>query len=112
MTYDIFGTIDNPLKGSYGDLTIDEGLMSFLNNLIALIITVAGIFTLVNFIIAGYQYLSSNNEPQKIAAAGNKILQSLIGLAIVALAFILAGVIGVVFFRDSKALLNPTLFSL
>ncbi|MCX6817062.1 MAG: hypothetical protein NTZ93_04295 [Candidatus Beckwithbacteria bacterium] len=109
---DIIGTIDNPLAGAAGYGDINLGLIKFLNNLVALVITLAGLFTLVNLIAAGYQYLSSNNEPQKIAAAANKILQSLIGLAIVAMAFILAGIIGYIFFHDSTILLSPKLFSL
>jgi len=86
------------------------GLVDFLSNLISLIILIAGIFTLVNFVLAGYGYLSSSGEPQKIAAAGNKMLESLIGLIIVASAFIIAGLIGLVIFGDQSALINLNLF--
>lgn len=85
------------------------GLVHFLNNLISLIITLAGIFTLVNFIIAGYMYLSSNNEPQKLVAANTKILQSLIGLAIVAIAYVVAGIVGYILFQDPTSILMPNL---
>lgn len=108
----IIGNITNPL-GSAGYKDLEHGgLISFLNNLVSLIIVLAGIFTLINFIAAGYLYLSSNNEPQKLTAANNKIVQSLVGLAIVAIAFVVAGILGYVLFKDSSALLNPQLFKL
>lgn len=109
----IFGKINNPLKDSgkgYEDL-IHGDLIKFLNNIVALITVIAGIWTVFNFISAGYQYLNSNNEPQKIAAAGNKILQSVIGLAIVAAAYTIAGILGFILFKDASALLNFELFN-
>jgi len=90
----------------------DGGFTEFLSNVISLIILIAGLFTLVNFVLAGYGYLSSNGNPQKIAAAGNKILESLIGLIVVAAAFIIAGVIGFVIFGDQSALINLNLFKI
>jgi len=101
------GAPDSPIK--YKGLS-QGGFTDFLSNIISLIILIAGIFTLVNFVLAGYGYLSSSNDPQKIAAAGNKILESLIGLIIVAAAFIIAGLIGFVVFGDQSALINLNLF--
>jgi len=110
MAENIIGKIE-PSGGAktYADLS-QGGLVSFLNNLISLIILIAGIFTLVNFVLAGYGYLSSSNDPQKISAAGNKMLQSLMGLIIVAAAFIIAGLIGFVVFGDQSALIKLNLF--
>ncbi|MCG2691991.1 hypothetical protein L6272_04155 [Microgenomates group bacterium] len=111
----IFGNIQAPgTSGTsgrytkYGVLTDPGlGLAKFISNLLIFIITIAGLFTLVNFIIAGYLYMSSNGEPQKLMAAGNKMLQSLIGLAVISGAFIIAGIIGHVFFRDATFLFHP-----
>jgi len=104
---DVIGKIKKPID--YAGLR-GGGFTDFLSNVISLIILIAGIFTLVNFVLAGYGYLSSNNDPQKISAAGNKILESLIGLIIVAAAFIIAGIIGFVVFGDQSALINLNLF--
>jgi len=101
----IFGTISPP-PTKYPNLS-GGGLTSFISNLLIFIITIAGLFTLVNFIIAGYLYMSSNGEPQKLIAAGNKILQSLIGLAVISGAFIIAGIIGHVFFNNPAFLFKP-----
>lgn len=118
MIWQIFGKIQAPgtpynpagdKYTKYGVLTDPNiGLTKFISNLLSFIITVAGLFTLVNFIIAGYLYMSSNGEPQKLTAAGNKMLQSLIGLAVIAAAFIIAGIIGYVFFQQADFLFNPS----
>ena len=105
QTQPIFGNI-NPPPTKYKILS-EGGLTDFISNLLIFIITIAGLFTLVNFIIAGYLYMSSNGEPQKLIAAGNKILQSLIGLAVISGAFIIAGIIGHVFFNNPAFLFKP-----
>ncbi len=109
-SHDIIGKIETT-QNKYGNLedVAAGGLVGFLNNLVSLIITLAGIFFIINFLSAGYQYLSANGEPQKITAAGNKILQSLIGLMVVAAAFIIAGIIGFIVFGDQSALISPVL---
>jgi len=113
----VFGNIGNPLTKDtvsdtgYGDLASTD-LVKFLNNVVALIIVIAGIWTVFNFISAGYIYLNSNNQPQKLTDAGNKILQSVIGLAIVAAAYTIAGILGFILFKDATKLLDFKLFEL
>ena len=112
MFVDIFGTINKPISTKYGSIgTPDLGLVSFVNNLLGLVTTIAGIFVIVNFIIAGYQYLSSNGEAQKILAAGNKILQSAIGIGLVAIAYVIAAIVGKILFNDPTRLLQPGIFT-
>ena len=109
---DIFGQIQKPVSTEYGQLAdTSAGLVSLVNNLLGLITTIAGIFTIVNFIIAGYLYLSSNGEPQKIIAAGNKILQSAIGIGLVAIAYVIAAIVGKILFNDPTRLLQPGIFT-
>ena len=118
MIFQVFGSITNPLDNTaaggdpfYGDLS-SLALITFLNNVVALITVIAGIWTMFNFISAGYLFLSSSNEPQKLAAANNKILQSVIGLAIVAAAYVIAGILGFILFKDSTKLLKFDLFTI
>lgn len=113
MTLDnIFGNVEPP--PSYGKIAWSggPGLVGLVNNLLGLLTSVAGIFAIVNFITAGYLYLSSNGEPQKIIAAGNKILQSAIGVGIVAIAYIIAAIVGKILFNSPTILLQPKLFIL
>jgi hypothetical protein len=114
----IFGKLDNPLTdpgggASYGSLTDpNQGLVKFVNNLIALLTVAAGIWVVVNFIIAGYIYLGANGQPQKITDAGNKIMQSAIGLAIVALTYVIAAVLGEILYGSPTALLSPIFYKI
>jgi hypothetical protein len=107
--WQVFGTIQNPTR--YGGLG-EGGLNNFVSNLLAFLGILGGIIVFINFIIAGYQYLSSQGNPQMLAAAGNKILGSLIGLIIIVAAFVIASIIGLVFFGNAGFLLQPTFFKL
>ncbi len=87
----IFGSISNPTNyNSQGG----SGLFLLLSNIFKLAGVIAGLFFVAQLIIAGYGYLSSSGDPKKTEAAWNKITQSLIGLIIVAGAFILTSVVG------------------
>ena len=86
------GTISLPSFFTYGPL--EGGLGNFLNNILMLISTVAGLFALFNFIMAGYGYMSANGEEKKVQQAWAKIWQSLLGLGIIAAAFLIAALVG------------------
>ena len=101
----MFGTINNPTNY---ESTGGSGLFTLLSNIFKLAGVVAGIFFIVQLILAGYGYLSSNGDPKKTEAAWAKITQSLIGLVIVASAFVIASVVGS--FLDIN-ILEPTIES-
>mgnify|MGYP000903560592 CR=1 FL=1 len=102
----------------YGDVTppaainkfINEGgqagggLVVLINNLIKILIVGAGLFMIVNFITAGYQMISSSGDPKKLEQAWTKIWHSLLGIVIIAAAFLLAALAGQLLFND------PTIF--
>ena len=109
----IFGQVTPP--PAYGQLLAfgsGSGLVGLVNNLLGLLTSLAGIFVIVNFVIAGYLYLGSNGVPQKITEAGNKILQSAIGIGIVGIAYVVAAIVGKLLFNDATILLKPKLFIL
>jgi len=99
----IFGNITNPTKFADGP----QGFFNFLSVILKLAGTIAGIYFVVQIILAGFTYLSANGDEKKTAAAWATIWQSLIGIAIVASAFIIASVIGKVTGIDP---LNPTIY--
>ena len=108
----IFGTISKPPGADrYGGLA-EGGLNNFVSNILALLGVLGGVVMFINLIIAGWQYLSAQGNPQVIANAGQKILGSLIGLLIIAAAFVIASIIGLIFFGDATFLLQPTFFKL
>jgi hypothetical protein len=100
----IFGTIENPTNYTSNN---GSGLFTLLSNILKLAGVIAGLFFIVQIIMAGYGYISANGDPKKTEAAWAQIYQSAIGLAIVASAFVLASVIGKVFGID---ILNPVIY--
>jgi hypothetical protein len=103
----IFGTISNPTK--YGTNTDNgNGLFLLLNNLFKLVGVIAGVFFVVQIILAGFGYLSASGDPKKTEAAFATIWQSLIGLAIVSVSFVLASFIGKILGIDN--ILTPTIY--
>lgn len=112
-------TIDSKIKAIFGTTTappgVDkytgpneiEGLTLLLANIIKISIFVAGLFSLFNFLSAGILYISSSGNPETIKQASAKIWMSMLGLLIVAASLIIAAVIGLIFFKDATAILQP-----
>jgi len=58
-------------------------------NLISFIFFIAGLVFFFNIIIAGWEYLFSAGDPQKVVSAGNRLLNGFIGIIIVTASFLL-----------------------
>jgi len=107
---DIFGTIKPPAQIEQQFGTVEGGAIGNLLNMIFRAMVVgAGIFTLVNLLLAGYAFLSAGDDPKKIAGAWAKIWQSLLGLAVTAGAFVLAAIFGQLLFGDPMFILKPSI---
>jgi len=87
----IFGNITNPT--AYPSVK-GQGLFTFLSNVFKFVAVAAGIYLVVQIIMAGFDYISASGDPKKIEIAGAKIWQSLLGLVIISSAFIIAGLVG------------------
>lgn len=61
---------------------------------LGLLTIIAGIWFLFQVIIAGYNYMSAAGDKARIEAAGRKLTNSLIGLAIVVAAYAILALIG------------------
>lgn len=99
----IFGTISNPTSYASDQ---GSGLFDLISNILKFAGVIAGLFFVVQIIMAGYSYISANGDPKKAELAWTKIWQSIIGLIIVASAFIIASVVGKMFGID---IINPTI---
>lgn len=99
----IFGTISNPTSYASNQ---GSGLFTLISNILKLAGVVAGLFFVVQIIMAGFSYIAANGDPKKVDLAWAKIWQSLIGLLIVGSAFVLASVVGKIFGID---IINPTI---
>lgn len=102
----IFGHITPSLP--YGGVT--EGLTLFLNNIIRLLIVVGGLWTFLNIILAGFDFLGGGNDPKKVNAAWSRIWWSALGLLFIIASFLLAALLGYLLFKDPGAILNPKIY--
>lgn len=99
------GPVKPPAAIAKWGVTLD-GLSNFLNAILKFAIVVAGLYALVNLLLAGYAFMSAGDDPKKIAGATSKIWQSILGLAIAAGSFVLAAIFGKLLFDDWNALLQ------
>ncbi|MBI3980488.1 hypothetical protein HY345_00650 [Candidatus Microgenomates bacterium] len=112
MIFQIFGNINNPYSGTYqgGIRTGTFGLIFFLNNIVKLAFVVGGLIVFINLIVAGFQFMQSGGEAKNIESAWNKIWQSLIGLVIMVISFLLISLVSFILFGDPTQILKPDLF--
>lgn len=92
----VFGQITPPeavAKLAPGD-TSGGGIFVLLSRIFTLVGVVAGIFFVIQILLAGFAYISASGDQKKTEAAWSKIYQSIIGLVIVSSAFVLTAVIG------------------
>lgn len=108
----IFGTITKPEGVAKYDLAAGDsqmGLILFLSNIIRIATVVAGIWVMINIILAGWTYITSNGDAKANSDAASKISFSLIGLAIIVGSYTLAALVGLIFFGDASYILSPTI---
>lgn len=114
MTLGAFGNIINPLNTLSGTsnrgLQQIGGLTNFLGNVIKFITVAAGIWALINIVLAGVTYISSGGDPKGIQAAQQKIYISLIGLIIIAASFALSALMGQILFGNPFIFINPSIY--
>jgi Type IV secretion system pilin len=101
-----FGDIQNPTAYTTGDQ--GQGLFTLISNILRLAGVVAGIFFVIQVILAGYAFISASGDPKKAEVALAKIWQSVIGLLIVSSAFVLAALLGRILGIDD--ILTPVIY--
>jgi hypothetical protein len=103
----VFGTINPPEAiNKFG--SVEGGAIGkLLDLIIRTLIIVAGVYALINLILAGYAFISAGDDPKKVAGAWAKIWQTLLGLAVAAGSFVLAAIFGQLIFGKPDFLLKP-----
>lgn len=110
-----FGTITNPFSKlapgtDLAKSSCGSGLVTLSNGLLKTAIIFAGLYSLWNFIAAGYGFMSAGDDAKAVGKAFDKFWQSLLGLTFVAGAFVLAGVFGYLILGDTMAFISPTIY--
>lgn len=111
----IIGPIENPLPPGYKSVfgsggEAQGGLVLFLSNVLRLFFVGAGVFALINFIVAGFQYMTAAGDTKALNAAWSRIWQSLIGLVLIVGSFAVAALFGQLIFGDPGFILNPKVY--
>lgn len=98
--------------GPFGELLCDKNdkelvgntLNKGLGNIIGFMTIIAALWFMFQFIIGGYQWIASGGDKNNLEQARDKIINSIIGLIIVVVAWIIVGLIGKLLGLD---ILNP-----
>ena len=107
------GSLGGPIQGvgPIGDTSqlgsIDSATDAFekqLSNLVGFFTIVGGLFFLIQFLVAGFDWLMGGGDKGKVEKAKDKMTNSAIGLLIMILATAVVGIVGGVFGLD---ILNP-----
>lgn len=85
------------------------GIVNFLSTVIRLLTIVGGILTMINFVWAGFIYVTSASSSNTAETVKEKMTYGAIGLVIIVSAYTLAGIIGIVFFGNASFILAPQL---
>lgn len=83
------------------------GLINFFSNALRLLAVAAGLWAIVNLMMAGFEFVTSQGDQDKIKNAQSKIWNSLIGLIIIAASYTIAAIVGWIFFGNAQMIINP-----
>lgn len=90
----VFADIDVGIKAPPQGVNPSTPVGTLLTNVLTIIFVVAGLAVLFMLLWGGFQWITSGGEKEKVDAARKRITNALIGLAILALAFLVVNVVG------------------
>jgi hypothetical protein len=74
-----------------------------------LVLVGAGLFALMQLILAGFGFINASGDSQKLSQARDKIIWALVGILIVFGSFVLMAIIGIIFFKDPMIFIQPSI---
>lgn len=93
-----------------GGSNADIGIVNFASLLLRIFTIIAGMFFMFNLIWAGYLFLSAGSDAGQFNKFKEMLYYSLIGLIVIAAAYMVAGVAGLFLFGDAGFIIRPTLY--
>lgn len=90
----------------------DIAILFFISNLVVLLTVIAGLWSTINVILAGYTYITNNGKADSHEKVKNQIMMSVIGLIFILTAYTFAGILGIVLFGDASIFLKPVINSI
>ncbi len=71
-----------------------KSLSDFIANALVLVFTVGAFLVLIMLIVGAYEWIASGGDKEAVAKARNRIINALIGLLVLAIAFALVRLVG------------------
>ena len=85
------------------------GLIFFVSRGINFANIVAGILVMINFVVAGFLYVTGAGNASNMTKINEKITWSIVGVLIIVASYTLAAIFGLVFYGDATYIITPTL---
>lgn len=101
-----WGTISPP-----AGMPAEVGVIgTLLISVIRLLIAIAGVYAIINFILAGYSFMGAGGDPKRVADAWAKIWQTLLGLIVVFATIVIGRIVSQIVFSNPDTIFNPTIY--
>ena len=105
--FQIFSQVTPPDNGIPLSDDPTANVVMLLNFILRVIFFVAGLWALYNFISAGFRMIGSSGDPKVLAVVQNQFIWTVVGIAVMISAIIVAGIIGITVFGEWDAIINP-----
>lgn len=110
VPFDFFGPSMGEPKSAIAYGSDVQGIILLFNNLLKVAIYGSMVFALINFLVSGIQYIGSAGNPELVKTASSRIWISLLGLLVAGGSLVLAGILGLIFFGNALAIINPKVY--
>lgn len=85
------------------------GLVFFASRVINFANIVAGILVMINFVLAGFLYITGAGNASNMVKINQRMLWSVVGVLMIVGSYTLAAIFGLVFYGDPTFIITPTL---
>lgn len=104
-----YGEIETPVAiDQIGDLN-SGGPMNLINLIITFLTFLGAFLLFVNIVLAGIKIITGGQDPKNFSDQMKRIVWSVVGLVLIALAYLITGFVSGALFGDDQYLLNPTI---
>jgi uncharacterized membrane protein len=83
------------------------GIILFISNMIKLFTMLGGLFVIINIVLAAFLYITKGDSSDSHDKVRNRFTMSVIGILLMIAAYSIAGLVGLIFYRDPTFILSP-----
>lgn len=83
------------------------GILNFISSMVRLIMIIAGVWSTIMILLAGYIFISSSGDSGSYQKVRNQLTNAVVGLVIIMFTYTIVGLISLILFGDAGFILNP-----